>query len=313
MTHAAEGGNSVKAEILTGFGGAENFELADVPVPVPAAGQVLVRVAAIGINSLEWKIRNGWLERAFPTPLPAILGKEVAGTVEALGDENGDLAVGDRVVGFADSGAYAEYAVAHAEALAAVPDALPFENAVALPVAVETAVRGIRSLGILPGWTVVVNGAAGVVGSAVVQLLVSQGARVIGTASAANHDLVAELGAVPVTYGDGAADRIRALSPQPIDAVYDAAGHGFAAAAIGLTGDPHRVLTIADFEAAPLGIQVSTGSRKPTAEAFAPVVPMAASGEFRIMIDRIFAFTDIAAAHVYGERGPVRGKIVVTV
>jgi NADPH:quinone reductase-like Zn-dependent oxidoreductase len=303
----------VKAQILRAFGGADNFEPADVPTPTPAPGQILVRTAAIGINSLEWKIRNGWLEREFPTPLPAILGKEFAGTVAALGEGATGFSLGDRVVGFADSGAYAQYAVARAEALAFVPDALSFADAVTLPVAVETAERGIRALGIQPGWTVVVNGAAGAVGSAVVQLLVEQGVTVIGTASEPNHDRLISLGAAPVTYGTGVATRIRARAQGAVDAVYDVTGHGFAATAIELTGDPRRVLTIADFDAAARGVLISTGTGTPTAEPFDRVLPLAAAGGFRTVIDRAFPFADIAAAHARSEQGHVRGKIVVTV
>lgn len=303
----------MKAQVLTAFGSADNFALADIPTPNPAAGQVLVHTAAIGINSLEWKIRNGWLESEFPTPLPAILGKEFAGTIAALGEGSTDFSVGDRVVGFADSGAYAEYAVARTEALAILPDALSFERAVTLPVAVETAVRGIRDLNIQPGWTVVVNGAAGAVGSAVVQLLVQQGVTVIGTASEANHDHLTSLGAAPVTYGNAVATRIRALARRDIDAVYDVTGHGFATTAIELTGDPRRVLTIADFAAASLGILTSTGTPAPTAKPFAPMLPLAASGDFHTVIDRVFPLTDIAAAHARSEQQHVRGKIVITV
>ena len=303
----------MKAQLLTAFGGAENLSFTDVPTPAPAAGQVLVRTAAIGINSLEWKIRKGWLEGQFPTPLPAILGKELAGTVEALGPGATGFSIGDRVVGFADSGAYAQYAVARPEALALLPDRLSFESAATLPVAVETAVRGIHGLGVQSGWTVVVNGAAGAVGSAAVQLLVKQGVTVIGTASLANHSALAALGAAPVAYGEGVATRIRALAPRGVDAVFDVTGHGFAATAVELTGNPARVLTIADFAAAALGIRVSTGRRIPTAGSFAPLLALAAEGGFRIEIARMFPLADMAAAHALSETGHLRGKIIVTV
>jgi NADPH:quinone reductase-like Zn-dependent oxidoreductase len=291
----------VKAQLLKDFGGVDSFSMAEVPTPAPGPGQVLVRVAAIGVNSLECKIRTGSLRHVFPTPLPAILGKEIAGTVV----DGAGLAAGTRVVGFADSGAYAEYVVARVEALAVLPDALSFTGAVTLPVAVETATRGIRALGVQPGWTVVVNGATGAVGTAVVQLLARQGVTVIGTASARNHEHLASLGATPVAYGEA----IR----RPVDAVIDVTGHGFVPTAIELTGDPSRVLTIADFEAAKLGVQTSSGAAVQTAESFTPVLPLAAAGEFRTVIDRIFPLADIAAAHTRSEEGHARGKIVVTV
>lgn len=303
----------MKAQLLTAFGSAENFELSTVPTPVPARGQVLVRISAVGINSLERMIRSGRLEGMFPTPLPAVLGKEVAGTVEALGPGTAGLTVGDRVAGFADSGAYAEYCVARTEALAVLPDGVSFETAATLPVAVETATRGISALGVRPGWTVVVNGASGAVGGAAVQLLAARGAMVIGTASGENHPYVTSLGAVPVRYGDGVEARIRGLAPRGVDAVYDAAGHGFAATAVRLTGDPQRVLTVAGFEAASLGVRTSTGSRTPNAEPVASVLPLVAAGVFRTRIDSSFPLADLASAHTHGEQGRPRGKILVAV
>ncbi|QUQ66999.1 NADP-dependent oxidoreductase [Kutzneria sp. CA-103260] len=293
----------MKAQLLTAFGGVENFTLTEVPTPVPGPGQVLVRTNAFGVNSLECKIRAGTVQHAFPTPLPVILGKEIAGHVTKVGDGVTGLAVGDRVVGFADSGAYAEYAVARVEALTILPDALEFTAAVTLPVAVETATRGIAALGVQSGWTVVVNGATGAVGTAVVQLLAAQGVTVIGTASERNHEHLASFGATPIAYGQ----TIR----RPVDAVYDVTGHGFVPTAIELTGDPRRVLTIADFTAARLGVLTSTGAGKQTAESFAPVLPLAAEGKFRTVIDRVFPFTDIAEAHTRSEQGHARGKIVV--
>lgn len=303
----------MKAHLLTAFGGTDKLELTEVPTPAPAAGQALVRVAAIGINSLEWKIRNGWLKDQFPTPLPTILGKEFAGTVVSLGDGTAGLAVGDRVAGFADTGVYAEYALARPVMVAVLPEGLSFELAAAIPVAVETASRGIAELGVQAGWTVVINGAAGGVGSAAVQLLVKMGATVIGTASAANHAYLVALGASPVAYGEGVAAAIRALAPRGVDAVFDVAGHGFAATAVGLTGDPARVLTIADFPAAKLGVRVSTGPATLTAASFASVLPLAATGAFQTVIDRTFPFADVAAAQAMSEAGHVRGKVVVTV
>src|SRR5262249_40065174 len=147
------------------------------------------------------------------------------------------------------------------------------------------------------GWTVVVNGAAGNVGSAAVQLLLQQGARVIGTSSVEDHLHLARLGAMPVAYGDGVATRIRAVAPNGVDAVLDSGGHGFVATAIDLVGDPQRVLTIVDFESASLGIRASIGSRTPVASSFASILPLAARGAFAIRIGRIFPLAEMAAAH----------------
>jgi len=302
----------MKAQLLTAFGGTESFQWTDVPTPTPGAGQVLVRVRAIGINALECKIRQGLLEAEQPTPLPAILGHEFAGSVETLGEGVKGFKLGNPVVGFSASGAYAQYAVANAEALSLVPEKISLEQAATLPVAIEAAIRGISGLGIQSNWTVVINGASDAVGSAAVQLLEREGVRVIGTASERNRVYLKQLGAIPVTYGEGVADRIRELAPQGVDAVFDVSGHGFAATAVELTGNPARVLTIADFEAAALGVKVSAGSSALTAQAFAHVLPLAAAGQFRTEISNMLPLKRIATAHALSEAGHACGKLIVT-
>ena len=306
----------MKAYVLTAFGGAENFDLRDVPAPNAGPGQVRVRVRvrAVGINPLEVKVRNGWLRDAFPTTFPAILGNEVAGTIDQLGDGVDGVAVGDRVLGFVDGGAYAEYAVARPAALAGLPDGVSFESAAALPVAAEASQRALALLDVRDGETVVVNGAAGAVGSAAVQLLVRRAVTVVGTASAANHDYLRGLGAIPVAYGEGVVERIRAAVPSGVDAVLDVAGKGFARDAIALRGGPDRIVTLADMEAPALGIAFAAGNPFAlTAETLPPVVDLAAGGGFAVAIDRVFPFDAIPAAHALSEGGHLRGKIVVAV
>lgn len=193
-----------------------------------------------------------------------------------------------------------------------MPDALGFEHAATLPVAVETATRSIDLLGVGAGQTAVVNGATGGVGSAAVQLLCLRGVMVIGTTSAVNLDYLASLGATPVTYGEGVEARIRDAAPDGVDAVLDLAGHGFAPIAIALTGDPARVVSTADFAAASLGIRLSTGSQTPTAATFAPILPLAADGRFQSEIARTFALSEIQAAHELVGTGHIRGKAIIT-
>ena len=301
----------MKAHVLTAFGGVENFAIRDVPAPEAGLGQVRVRVRAIGVNPLEVKIRNGWLRDLIPTTFPAILGTEVAGTIDQVGDGVDGLAVGDRVLGFV-ADAYAEHAVARANAVARLPDALGFEAGAALPVAVEASQRALAPLRVQAGETVVVNGAAGAVGSAAVQLLVRAGARVVGTASPANYDYLRALGAVPVAYGEGVVERVRAAAPGGVDAVLDVAGKGFARDAIALRGGTERIVTLADMDAPALGIAFATGDPAAlTAETLPPVVDLAARGEFTVLIDRVFPFHAVPAAHALSEGGHLRGKLVV--
>lgn len=301
----------MRAQLLTAFGDTSCFQLAEAPTPNMTRDQVLIEVAAIGVNSLETKIRSGALREHFPTSLPAILGKEVAGTVVRVGERVTSFRTGDRVAGFVDSGAYAALAVARPVALAPILPELSFEQAASLPVAVETATRSLAMLNVSRAATVVVNGASGAVGSAAVQLLAMQGATVIGIASSPNHAYLRALGAIPVAYGDGIAERIQRAAAGPIAAVFDVAGHGFAATAIALTGDPARVVTIADFAAAALGVRTSVGRAQPVADALLPVLPLAAAGAFQLNIERTFPLHEIAAAHALVEGGHVRGKVIV--
>ncbi|GAB7192062.1 NADP-dependent oxidoreductase [Kineococcus sp. NUM-3379] len=301
----------MKALVLNGFGGNEQFSTAEVPTPTAGPGQVRVRVAAVGVNPVDFKIRNGWLRDVVPTRFPAVLGTEVAGTVDQVGPGVDDLAVGDRVAGFADSGAYAGSTVTRATGVVRIPDELTFEQAAALPVGVETALRTLAVLAPQRGQTVVVNGAAGAVGSAAVQLLVRDGVHVVGTASEPNHDYLRTLGAVPVTYGDGVLDRIRAAAPRGVDAILDTAGRGFAASVVPLVGDPGRIVTTSDFEAAALGVRIAPGNLADlTAAPLLPVLELARKGEFTIPVARLFEFEEIPAALDVSERGHLRGKLV---
>lgn len=302
----------MKAQLLKDYGGVDQFTVGDAPTPDAESGQVRIRVHAVGLNPMEVKVRNGWLRGEMETSFPAILGTDVAGVVDQVGEGVSRLSVGDRVAGLCQSGAYAEYTIARGDSVTSIPDALDFEHAATIPTAAETSRRGIGLLDPKQGETVVVNGAAGSVGSAAVQLLVRDGVNVIGTASESNHDYLRGLGAEPTTYGDGVADRIRALAPDGVDAVFDVTDHGFIDAAIQLRGGTDRIVTISQFDAAERGVTVSYGdASKITGADFAPVVELAASGEFATEIARTFAFEDLPAAHELSEDGHLRGKIVV--
>ena len=208
----------MKAIQLSQFGGPEVLELVEVPDPHPAPGALRIAVRAVGVHPIDWKLRTGMRGG----DLPQRIGGEVAGVVDEVGDGVTGVAVGDRVLGFAvgfdgaaELGLSAEYA--------SIPPSLDFAGAAGLPVAVETAVRTLDLVGVGAETTVVVNGAAGAVGSSAVQIAVWRGARVIGTASAGNHGYLRSLGAEPTTYGEGLPERLRELAPDGIDAAVDAA------------------------------------------------------------------------------------------
>ncbi len=245
--------------------------------------------------------------------LPQTLGYEAAGIVDELGEDVTDAAIGDRVFGFsADGASQAELAVL--SYYAPIPPSLDFAAAAALPSAVETAARALDQLGVESGGTLLINGASGSVGSAAVQLAVARGARVIGTASPATHEYLRSLGAEPVAYGDGMAERVRALAPGGVDLALDVAGSGVLPELIELAGGPEHVITVADFAGAQqYGVRFSRGDAGRALYALAQIGDLIESGRFSLPVGQTFPLTEVAEAHRVGEAGHVRGKLVLLV
>jgi NADPH:quinone reductase-like Zn-dependent oxidoreductase len=300
----------MRAAQFSEFGGPEVLEVVELPDPQPAAGQIRVKVQAAGINPIDWKVRRGFMGG----DLPQTTGREVAGLVDQLGDGVGDVAVGDRVFGFAaGGGGVAELALL--ENYAPIPPSLDFAGAAALPVAIETAARTLDQLGVGDGTTVLINGAAGGVGSAAVQIARERGARVIGTASPANHDYLRSLGAEPTTYGDGLVQRVRELAPGGVDAALDVSGRGALPDLVQLTGDPQRVLTIADFQGAQAtGVQTSGGAGARRAlHILTDIAQPIETGRFSLPVTHTYSLDQIAEAQGESETGHVRGKLVVVI
>lgn len=299
----------MKAIQFDQFGGTDVLHEADVEVPQPGPGQVRVRVRAAGVNALDGKIRSGALQTVFPTPLPVIPGYDFSGTVDAVGVGVTDVSVGDEVFGWSDTGAYAQYALA--TTVAPKPAELDWERAVALPVAGEAAERVLNLLGVAPGETLLVHGAAGAVGTIVVQLATARGVRIIGTAGADNQDYVASLGAAPTLYGDGLVERVQALAPNGVDAVLDVAGKGALEDSITLRGGTDRIVTLADFRAHQLGITFANGATKRSAERLAALAQDAAIGKLVTTV-HAYPLTQAATAQQVSDAGHIRGKLVLT-
>ncbi|QFZ19264.1 NADP-dependent oxidoreductase [Saccharothrix syringae] len=300
----------MKAVVLERFGGPEELRLSDVDAPEPGPGQVRVRVRAAGVNPFDGKVRSGAMEALFTTELPTVLGLEVAGEVDAVGPGVTGVAEGDAVFGFADGGGYAEQALL--STFAPKPEGLGWEQAVALPLAGETADRVLRQLGVRAGETLLVHGAAGAVGTIAVQLAVAAGARVVGTAGPDNQEHVAALGATPTTYGPGLVERVRELAPEGVDAVFDVAGRGALPDSIELRGGTDRIVTIADPAAGQWGIPFSGESQR-DAGRLAELAELAARGGLVVAIAATFPLADAAEAHRVSGAGHVRGKLVLTV
>ena len=303
----------VKAARFSRFGGPEVLEIVDLPDPHPGPGQVRIAVRAAGVNPSDWKKREGLMD----PELPQTMGHEAAGVVDELGEGVAGVAVGDRVFGLSAEGA-AQAELAVLSNYAPIPPSLDFPGAAALPAAIETATRALDQLGVGAGAgrgsTLLINGASGSVGSAAVQLAVVRGARVIGTASPANHEYLRSLGAEPVAYGEGLAGRVRALAPDGVDAALDVAVSGVLPEIIELADGSEYVVTIADFGGArEHGVRFSSGDAGRAVHALGEIGELIESGRFSLPVARTFPLAEIARAHRVGEAGHLRGKLVLVV
>jgi NADPH:quinone reductase-like Zn-dependent oxidoreductase len=300
---------AMKAVQFAEHGGPEVLRVVDVEEPHAGPGQVRIAVRAAGVNAFDWKVRAGYTRSYSPVPLPSGTGFDAAGVVDEVGEGVTDVSAGDAVFGMG-SATLAEYAVL--STWARMPDGLSFDEAAGYPLPAETAIRILDAVKAHPGETLLVSGAAGGVGSAVVQIAVARGITVVGTASEDNLDYLRSLGATPTTYGPGLVERVRALAPHGVDAALDIAGHGVVPDLIELTGDPSRVVSIADFTAPEHGAQVSSGGSGQR-EAFAEVARLFAEGRFRLRVARSFPLEQAAQAHAASEAGHVAGRYIVTV
>ncbi len=299
----------MRAAQFSRYGGPEVLDIVELPDPHPAPGQVRIRVHAAGISATDPKLRQGELN--FGAELPQTTGRDVAGVVDEIGEGVTDVAVGDRVFGASDDGAGAAE-LALLTHRAPIPTSLGFVDAAGLPVALETATRALDQLKVAAGSTLLVNGAAGGIGSTVVQLAVARGARVIGTASTANHNYLRLLGAEPTTYGEGMAERVRALAPDGVDVALDVAGSGVLPELIDLAGGPQNVVTLADFAGSKEhGVLFSNGFQGHAFHALAEVGTLIDAGRFWLPVERTYPLTDIAEAHRVSENGHVRGRLVL--
>lgn len=300
----------MKAIRYTRFGGPDVLELAELPDPHPGPGQIRVAVRAAAVNPVDWKMRSGMMGGE----LPQSTGREAAGVVDELGEGVSDVSVGDKVFGFADGGAGAAE-LALLSDYVPIPPSLDFAGAASLPVAVETAVRTLDLLGVSAGDTLLVNGAAGAVGQAAVQLARARGARVVGTASPRNHDYLRSLGVEPTTYGDGLLERVRELAPEGVDRALDAAGGGALPALVELTGDVKHVVTIADYAGAEAtGVTFTGGMGTERAvHALREIGELIESGQFSLPVERTLPLERIGEAHELSQSGHARGKIVLLV
>jgi NADPH:quinone reductase-like Zn-dependent oxidoreductase len=296
------------------FGGIDVLRVEEVERPVPGNGQVLVQVKAAGINPSEAAIRTGAVAHIFPSTFPSGQGSDLAGVVEEVGAGVGGFSPGDEVIGFSDRRAsQAELVLVEAGDLTRKPENVSWEAAGSLYVAGTTAWAAVRAVAPTPGETVVVAGAAGGVGSLAVQLARRTGAAVIGLASEGNHEWLRSHGVIPVAYGDGVADRIRAAAPGGVDAFIDANGNGYVDVALALGVPAERVDTIADFAAAAkYGVKTDGGAAAgPGARVLAELGGLIADGHLDVPIANVYPLAQVREAYTELERRHTRGKIVL--
>jgi len=294
------------------YGGLDVLKVVDVPRPVPGPGQVLVQVKAAGINPGEAKIRDGSLAEIFPATFPSGEGSDLAGIVTEIGPDLTSVSPGDEVIGFTDNRAsHAQYVLVEAANLTPRPPEVPWTAAGSLFVVGTTGYAVVRAVGLQPGDTVVVAGATGGVGSVAVQLAKRAGATVIGLAGPEHEDWLTAHGVIPVRYGDGAADRVRAAAGQ-VDAFIDTYGGDNPELALDLGVKPDRINTIARFDApAKYGVKAEGGSSVPAIPVLAELAGLIAAGELEIPVAATYPLDQVREAFRRLAEGHLLGKVVL--
>lgn len=296
----------------TEYGEPQSLQLKDLPTPKLGPGEVLIRAERASVNPVDWKLMSGALDPMMDTFFPVIPGWDVAGVVEAVGPDVPEFSSGDRVASYArkdfvQGGTYAQYVSVRADDVAPIPEGVTFETAAALPLAGLTALRTLETLRITASDTLLIHAASGGVGHLAGQLAVELGARVIGTASEANHQRLREFGLEPVTYGDGLSERVRQIAPDGVTAVADLVG-GVVEQSEAVLNQTGRFASIADPTAAERGghwVWV-----RPDGARLKTLLEKSAHGQLRVDIDTTYPLEQAARALEHNQRGAC-GKILI--
>lgn len=299
---------------LSAYGGVDQLRMVDVPKPEPEAREAVVRVVATGINPGEISVREGLFKDVFPMDFPFGEGTDFAGHVDSIGAGVTEFAPGDEVIGWTDRrAAHAEYVATSATQLVSKPPSLDWFRAGSLYIVATTAVGAVRAVSLKPGDAVAISGAAGGVGSLATQLALRAGARVIGIASAESAPFLRSIGIEPVVYGDGLAERLRAVVPGGLGAFIDLFGGGYVELAVSLGVARERINTIADFAGAQkYGVRTDGSAAGSSRETLSEVANLVAWGEILMPLTAIYPFAQIRDAYVELARRKARGKIVLS-
>ncbi|MFC8734544.1 NADP-dependent oxidoreductase [Luteimicrobium sp. NPDC057192] len=303
----------MRAVRLHEYGEIDVLRVEEVERPVLGPGQVLVEVRAAGIQPGEVMIRRGLRHDRWPATFPSGQGSDLAGVVVELGSQARGFRVGDEVLGFTHARAsHAEYVAVDDVNLVPLPRGLAWEVAGSLYVAGTTAYATVFAVDAGPGDTVVVAGAAGGVGSIAVQLAKRRGATVVGLASLGNHAWLESHGVVPVAYGDGVAERVRAATGGRVDAFIDTVGDGYVDLAVELGVDPERIDTIRDWSAAArVGARTLGEGAAASAVVVGELARLAARGDLEVPVARTYPLDRVQDAFRELEQGHTHGKIVL--
>jgi NADPH:quinone reductase-like Zn-dependent oxidoreductase len=303
----------MKAVKFEKYGNLDVLRLEEVPRPTPKANQVLVKVKAAGINPGEASIREGLLDKIYPTTFPSGEGSDLAGIVEEIGDGVTNFKAGDEVLGFTNNrGSHAEYVLTDADKLIPRPENISWEVAGSLFVVGTTAYASVRAVALKPGDTVVVSAAAGGVGSIAAQLAKNAGAKVIGLAGEGNQQWLIEHGIIGVIYGDGQEERIKTAANNKIDAFIDTFGKGYVDLALQLGVPADRINTIIDFEAAQkYKVKADGSDSAANIQVLSELTELLAAGKLDIPIAKTFPLSEVREAYRELEQRHTRGKIVL--
>ncbi|MDR6117675.1 NADPH:quinone reductase-like Zn-dependent oxidoreductase [Aeromicrobium sp. SORGH_AS981] len=306
----------MRAMTYAQYGDDDVLELTDQPTPKVGPGEILVEVRAASVNPVDWKLMSGGLDAMMDVRFPVVPGWDVAGVVSAVGIDTPEFAVGDEVVAYnrqdyVHRGTFAEYTTVPVRAAARKPRDLSWEEAASLPLAGLTAFQALERLEVGPEDTVLVHGAGGGVGSFAVQLAARAfRARVIGSASASQHDRIRDLGGEPVEYGDGLVDAVRELAPDGVSVVLDLVG-GVVEQTVAVLEDDGRHASIADpdvLEHGGLWLWV-----RPDADDLGRLVGLVDDGTVRVEVDGVYDLEDLADAFARSREGHVHGKLAIRV
>ena len=298
----------MRALLYRSYGGPEVLEVGEVPEPHAGPGQVRIAVKAASVNPLDWKQRSGMLAGGKPLTSPGYLGFDASGTVDEVGEGVIGVAVGDEVFGNGRN-TQAEYAVLNS--WAAKAPQIDWAVAGAVGVTGETSERVLRLLDVKAGDTLFIDGGSGGVGAVATQFAVARGIRVIASAGPDNQGYLREIGATPVLYGAGVADRVREASGGPVDAVLDVVGKTPIEGLVGLVAEPIQVVSIANFDAASAGARVTGGGEdSQPMKALAETAELLEQNKLVVKV-QTFPLDRAAEAHRISESGHVRGKLVL--